>query len=196
MSRPLPPIVLGSSSRYRRELMSRLRLDFICDAPDIDEQALAGESPRAQAIRLARTKAAAVAARHAGACVIGSDQVAWSGGDRYGKPGTREAAIAQLTALSGRVIVFDTALCVIDGRDGSLHEALVPTEVAFRRLQAQEIERYIDLDTPLDCAGAAKSESLGISLLERMSGDDPTALVGLPLIRLAAILRDLGFSLP
>jgi septum formation protein len=196
MSPDLPPLVLGSSSRYRQELLSRLRIPFTTASPDIDESMLGSETPREQAIRLARSKAEAIAARFPGACVIGSDQVASSGGRRYGKPGSRDAAIAQLAELSGRTVVFDTALCVIDARNGTRHEALVPTEVVFRTLSRPEIERYIDLDDPLDCAGAAKSESLGIALLERLSGDDPTALVGLPLIRLSALLRDIGYPLP
>lgn len=196
MSPDLPPLVLGSSSRYRQELLSRLRVPFTTASPDIDESMLGYETPREQAIRLARSKAEAIAARFPGACVIGSDQVASCGGHRYGKPGSRDAAIAQLAELSGRTVVFDTALCVIDGRRSTRHEALVPTEVVFRALSRPEIERYVDLDDPLDCAGAAKSESLGIALLERLSGDDPTALVGLPLIRLSALLRGIGYPLP
>lgn len=196
MSPDLPPLVLGSSSRYRQELLSRLRVPFTTASPDIDESMLGYETPREQAIRLARSKAEAIAARFPGACVIGSDQVASCGGHRYGKPGSRDAAIAQLAELSGRTVVFDTALCVIDDRRGTRHEALVPTEVVFRALSRPEIERYVDLDDPLDCAGAAKSESLGIALLERLSGDDPTALVGLPLIRLSALLRGIGYPLP
>lgn len=192
----LPDLVLGSSSRYRRELLSRLRIPFITASPDIDESPDAGETPRALAARLARHKAEAIARRLPGHTVIGSDQVASCGNRQYGKPGTRDAAIAQLTELSGQTVVFDTALCVIDGRSGQPHEVLVPTEVVFRTLSHAEIERYVDLDDPLDCAGAAKSESLGIALLERLSGDDPTALVGLPLIRLSAILRELGYPLP
>lgn len=193
---PLPDLVLGSSSRYRRELLSRLRIPFTTASPDIDESPSVGETPRALAARLARQKAEAIARRLPGHTVIGSDQVASCGGRQYGKPGTRDAAIAQLAELSGQTVVFDTALCVIDGRSGQPNEAVVPTEVVFRPLSHAEIERYIDLDEPLDCAGAAKSESLGIALLERLSGDDPTALVGLPLIRLSAILRELGYTLP
>lgn len=196
MSEILPPIILGSSSRYRRELLARLRIPFDTQSPDVDESPLGDEAPRQQAIRLARLKADAIAARFPAACVIGSDQVASSGGARYGKPGSREAAIAQLLSLSAATVTFDTALCVIDPRDGRRHEANVPTEVVFRALSRAEIERYIDLDDPLDCAGAAKSESLGIALLERLSGDDPTALVGLPLIRLSHMLRDIGYRLP
>lgn len=192
----LPPLVLGSSSRYRRELLARLRLPFTTASPDIDESCLGDETPRAQAIRLARSKVQAIALRHPDSCVIGSDQVAWCGARRYGKPGTRDAAIAQLLELSGSTVTFDTALCVIDPRSGELHEAVAPTEVVFRTLSKGEIERYVEFDDPVDCAGAAKSESLGIVLLERLTGDDPTALVGLPLIELSRMLRRIGYPLP
>lgn len=190
------PLVLASSSRYRRELLERFQLAFTCCTPDIDETALDDESPRAQAVRLARVKAQAVAIAHPGSVVIGSDQVAWCADARYGKPGHRAAAIAQLEALSGKVAVFDTALCVLDTRSGATEETCVPTEVEFRRLSTGEIERYVDAEQPFDCAGAAKSEALGITLLERISGDDPTALIGLPLIALARMLRGAGYSLP
>jgi septum formation protein len=192
----LPPLILGSSSPYRRELLSRLLLPFTTRSPDIDESSLGDESPRAQAIRLARAKAMAISIREPGHCVIGSDQVASSGGQCYGKPGTREAAVAQLSTLSGTLASFDTALCVIDPRNNQQHEALVTTEVVFRTLSAEEIIRYVELDAPLDCAGSAKSEALGITLLDRLSGDDPTALVGLPLIALSRILRRIGYALP
>ncbi|AOF83833.1 septum formation protein Maf [Methyloversatilis sp. RAC08] len=196
MSDTPPPLVLGSSSRYRRELLARLRLPFTTASPDIDESCVGDESPRTQATRLARNKAQAIALRYPDSCIIGSDQVAWCGTRRYGKPGTRDAAIAQLLELSGSKVTFDTALCVIDARSGALHEAVVPTEVVFRTLSKTEIERYVELDDPVDCAGAAKSESLGIALLERLSGDDPTALVGLPLIELSRMLRRIGYQLP
>ncbi len=191
-----PPLILGSSSVYRRELLSRLRLPFLTQSPDIDESPLALETPRGQAVRLAKEKARAIASRSPGCCVIGSDQVASCAGRRYGKPGSREAAIAHLTALSGQTVTFDTALCVIDPRTGLCDEENVPTEVVFRTLSSAEIERYVELDNPLDCAGAAKSEALGITLLERLSGDDPTALVGLPLIALSRMLRNIGYPLP
>lgn len=192
----LPPLILGSSSPYRRALLSRLRIAFTTQSPDIDESRQGDETPSAQATRLARAKAEAIAARAPGCCIIGSDQVASSGGRRYGKPGTREAAIAQLTELSGATVIFDTALCVINPLTHTRHDANVPTEVVFRELSGTEIARYVDLDNPLDCAGAAKSEALGIALLERLTGDDPTALVGLPLIRLSHILRNIGYALP
>lgn len=190
------PLVLASSSRYRRELLERFQLAFTHCSPDIDETALDGESPRAQAVRLARTKAQAVAIARPGSVVIGSDQVAWCADTRYGKPGHRGAAIAQLTALSGKVAVFDTALCVLDTRSGAMDETCIPTEVEFRRLSMAEIERYVDAEQAFDCAGAAKSEALGITLLERISGNDPTALIGLPLIALAHMLRRAGYPLP
>lgn len=196
MSDTLPPLVLGSSSHYRRELLARLRLPFTTASPDIDESCLGDETPRAQAVRLARRKAQAIALRHPDSCIIGSDQVAWCGARRYGKPGTRDAAIAQLLELSGSEVTFDTALCVIDPCKRMLHEAVVPTEVVFRTLTKAEIERYVELDDPVDCAGAAKSESLGIALLQRLSGDDPTALIGLPLIELSHMLRRIGYPLP
>jgi septum formation protein len=196
MSETLPPLILGSSSPYRRELLMRLTLPFTTHSPDVDESRLDGEPAAAQARRLARLKADAIAARFPHACVIGSDQVASCRGQHYGKPGNRAAAIAQLAELSASTVVFDTALCVIDPRTGRHLEASVPTEVAFRALTPDEIERYVDIDTPFDCAGAAKSEALGIALLERLSGDDPTALVGLPLIRLSALLREIGYPLP
>ena len=196
MQDTLPPLVLGSSSRYRHELLSRLRLPFTTRSPDIDESRLNDESPRAQAIRLAKAKAMAISAHEPGCCIIGSDQVASNGKQRYGKPGTRDAAVEQLTELSGAIVIFDTALCVIDPRSGEHHEASVLTEVAFRTLSAREITRYVELDDPVDCAGAAKSEALGITLLDRLSGDDPTALVGLPLIALCRILRQIGYPLP
>ncbi|HEY9192941.1 MAG TPA: Maf family nucleotide pyrophosphatase [Methyloversatilis sp.] len=196
MSSHPPPLILGSSSRYRQELLSRLRVPFIAHSPDIDESAIDGETPSGQAMRLARLKAEAIAARFPDACIVGSDQVASCEGRRYGKPGTRRAACEQLAQLSGRTVVFDTALCVINARTGHRHEANVPTEVVFRSLSGSEIERYVELDDPVDCAGAAKIESLGITLLEKLAGDDPTALIGLPLIRLADILRNLGYPLP
>ena len=196
MSDHPPPLILGSSSRYRQELMSRLRVPFSAHSPNIDESAIDGETPCQQAMRLARLKAEAIAARFPDACIIGSDQVASCEGRRYGKPGSRRAACEQLAQLSGRTVVFDTALCVLDARTGRRHEANVPTEVVFRSLSGGEIERYVELDDPVDCAGAAKIESLGITLLEKLAGDDPTALIGLPLIRLADILRDLGYPLP
>lgn len=164
--------------------------------PDIDERPHAAESPRETATRLARAKALAAARRYPTAWVIGSDQVADLDGEPIGKPGTVEGARAQLRRLSGHTVLFHTALCVSHGQLERRHERLVTSEVAFRCLTDAEIDRYLDHEHVLDCAGSAKSEGLGISLLARLGGDDPTALVGLPLIALAAILRAEGFDVP
>lgn len=189
-------IVLASSSRYRRELLDRLQLPYRAWSPDIDETALAGEPPRETAVRLARLKAEAAGREHRGAWVIGSDQVADLDGTAMGKPGTLENARRQLRAASGHVVLFHTALCVLNARLERRHERLVTTEVAFRRLADAEIDRYLAREPALDCAGSAKAEGLGIGLLARLGGDDPTALIGLPLIALSAILRAEGFDVP
>ena len=189
-------LILSSGSSYRRDLLQRLGLSFDCWAPDVDETAAPREAPRATATRLARAKAEAAAVRYPQAWIIGSDQVAEDGGRPIGKPGTVEAARQQLRSMRGRVIHFHTALCVATPGGKRLHEELVSTEVAFRVLSDQEIDRYLEKEPALDCAGSAKSEGLGIALLQRLSGDDPTALIGLPLIALSAILRAEGFELP
>jgi septum formation protein len=189
-------IVLASGSRYRRELLGRLGLAFECWSPDIDESAPPGEAPAATAVRLAREKAGAAQSRWPDAWVIGSDQVADVDGRALGKPGTLDHARRQLRELSGRTVLFHTALCVAHAALGKRHEKLVTTEVAFRRLDDAEIERYLAREPALDCAGSAKSEGLGISLLARLDGGDPTALVGLPLIALAEVLRAEGFQVP
>jgi septum formation protein len=188
--------VLASGSRYRKELLERLRLPFDTWSPDVDELPLAAEPPRETAIRLARVKAQAGAKRFANAWVIGSDQVADLDGKPIGKPGTAARARRQLQDVSGHCVLFHTALCVWNARLERHHERLVSTEVCFRRLTDAEIDRYIELEPAFDCAGSAKSEGLGVSLLSRMVGEDPTALVGLPLIALAAILRAEGFDIP
>ncbi|GMV54743.1 MAG: Maf-like protein [Betaproteobacteria bacterium] len=193
---PTQPLILASTSPFRKALLDRLGLPFDIVAPDVDESAQADESPSMQASRLARTKAAAVSVRHPTACVIGSDQVAHSGGRRYGKPGSRARAIEQLLELSCREVMFETAVCLAFGQHGPKHEALVPTTLKFRQLSLAEIERYVDRDDPIACAGAAKSESLGIALLEWVRSDDPTALIGLPLIALSTMLRQAGYVLP
>lgn len=190
-----PALILASGSRYRAELLSRLRLPFETWSPGVDESALPDEAPARTAARLARLKAEAGARAHAGRCVIGSDQVADCGGHAVNKPGTPEGARAQLRELSGRPVLFHTALCVI-GSTGRRYERLVTTDVVFRSLNEAEIERYLAAEPAHDCAGSAKSEGLGISLLHRLGGDDPTALVGLPLIALAQILRAEGFPVP
>ncbi|HET7730110.1 MAG TPA: Maf family nucleotide pyrophosphatase [Usitatibacter sp.] len=189
-------LVLASGSPYRRELLGRLGVAFETWAPDVDESALPSEPPRETAVRLARLKAEAAARRYPQAWVIGSDQVADLDGRPLGKPGTVENARAQLRDVSGHSVLFHTALCVSNLREARRHERLVTTDVAFRRLTAAEIDRYLAREPALDCAGSAKSEGLGISLLSRLGGEDPTALVGLPLIALSAILRAEGFDVP
>lgn len=187
-------IILASSSRYRADLLSRLGLAFEPWSPSVDESALSGERCVDTARRLARLKAEAGHRRFPGAIVIGSDQVADLDGTPINKPGTLELAREQLRQLSGRTACFHTALCLI-GAAGP-REAVVPTTVRFRPLSLGEIDRYLDKEPAIDCAGSAKSEGLGISLLEAMTGDDPTALVGLPLIALAAMLRAEGLPVP
>ena len=194
---PLPrALVLGSTSRYRRELLQRLHLPFTVTAPDVDETPLPGEAPRDLALRLALAKARAVAALHPGAVVIGSDQVADLAGLPLGKPGTHERAVAQLRRMSGHTVVFQTALAVVCQATGFEQVDLAPVEVRFRPLSDDEIERYLHAEQPYDCAGSAKSEGLGISLLDAIVSDDPTALVGLPLIRTCRMLRAAGLTLP
>ncbi|MGP1629832.1 MAG: Maf family nucleotide pyrophosphatase, partial [Giesbergeria sp.] len=177
------PLVLGSTSRYRRELLDRLRLPFTVAAPATDETALPNETPRALALRLALAKAHAVAALYPQAIVIGSDQVADLAGEPLGKPGDHDRASAQLRRMSGRTVVFQTAVAVVCAATGFEEVDLAPVEVRFRTLTDAEIERYLHAEQPYDCAGSAKSEGLGIALLEAIVSDDPTALVGLPLIR-------------
>jgi septum formation protein len=177
-------------------LLERFRIPFETDRPEVDEAAHPGELPPATADRLAIEKARAVATRHPIALVIGSDQVAHLGADVFGKPGTPERAVEQLRRMSGKTVVFHTALAVLNTASGHVQYDSVPTRVRFRELSDQEIVRYVEKESPLDCAGSAKSEGLGISLLESLSGDDPTALVGLPLISLARMLRNEGISLP
>jgi septum formation protein len=187
-------LVLASTSRYRRALLERLRLPFDVARPDVDEAVLAGETPLATATRLAEAKAAAVAAARPEAWVIGSDQVADLDGAALGKSGGRDAAIAQLQAMSGRVVAFRTAVCVMRG--DQRYSAVDATMVRFRALAAEEIARYVDAEQPYDCAGSFKSEGLGIVLFEAIETRDPTALVGLPLIATADLLRRAGFALP
>jgi septum formation protein len=191
---PVPPLVLGSTSRYRRELLARLRLPFETDAPRVDETPHPGETPAALALRLALEKGREVASRHPGAVVIGADQVCDLDGDSLGKPGTHERAVQQLHRLSGRRAVFQTALAVLRPDAGYERALLAPVTVRFRHLSAAEIERYLQLEQPYDCAGSAKCETLGIALLEAIESDDPTALVGLPLIRTAMLLREAGID--
>jgi len=185
-------LLLASTSRYRRELLSRLMLPFDAVAPDVDETPLPGESPEGTASRLARAKAQVVARLHPSAVVIGSDQVAEFDGLRLDKPGTRDRAIAQLEAVSGRAVEFRTAVCVAAAGGARISEALVPTRVTFRAFDRATAERYVDLEQPLDCAGSAKAEGLGIALIASIVGDDPTALIGLPLIATVTLLREFG----
>ncbi len=189
-------LLLGSTSPYRRELLARLRLPFDTDAPRVDETPQPGEAPRALALRLALAKARDVAARHRQAIVIGSDQVADLAGRPLGKPGTHERAVAQLRAMRGQTVVFQTALAVVCAATGFEQTDLAAVEVRFRDLTDDEIERYLRAEQPYDCAGSAKSEGLGIALLDAIHSDDPTALVGLPLIRTARLLRAAGLRLP
>nr|WP_246232925.1 Maf family nucleotide pyrophosphatase [Usitatibacter rugosus] len=189
-------IILASGSAYRRELLGRLGLPFQSWSPDVDEKALPGESPRETAIRLARSKANAGGAAHPQSLVIGSDQVAELDGLPLGKPGNRENAVAQLRSMRGRTVHFHTALCLLNAATQRAQERLVTTPVEFRPLEDAEIERYLDREPAFDCAGSAKSEALGISLLSRQGGDDPTALVGLPLIALSEMLRSEGIAVP
>ena len=171
-------------------------MPFECWSPDIEETPRDAEPPRQLAARLARTKAEAAARRYPKSWIIGSDQVADLDGTPINKPGTLELARRQLRQLSGHTVLFHTALCVWNAREERRHERVVTTDVAFRRLTDAEIDRYLELEPAFDCAGSAKSEGLGVSLLSRLGGDDPTALVGLPLIALAAILRGEGFDVP
>lgn len=189
-------LVLASTSPYRRELLQRLQLPFETTAPEVDETAHPGEAPATTALRLAEAKARAVAVRHPRALIIGSDQVAAQGSQRFGKPGTRANASAQLRAMRGREIVFHTGLCLLDAANGSAQTRCVDIHVGFRDLSDAEIESYLDKEDALNCAGSAKSEGLGISLLSYLRGDDPNALVGLPLIALCDMLRAAGVTLP
>ena len=191
---PPPPLILASTSRYRRELLERLRLPFDVVSPQVDETPQAGESPAALAVRLAAAKAAAVAALHPRAVVIGSDQVAELDGAPIGKPGNHERAVAQLRTMRGRSVVFYTAVAVQRAATGYAGAALAPVTVRFRDLADAEIEHYLRTEQPYDCAGSAKCETLGIALLAAIESDDPTALVGLPLIRTCALLREAGID--
>lgn len=187
-------LVLGSTSRYRRGLLERLRLPFVVASPDIDEDALPGEAPVETALRLSEAKARAVAGRFEDALVIGSDQVADCDGRPISKPGGRPQAIAQLRELSGRTVVFYTGVALVDSRSGRCRSELVAVTSAFRTLTDDEIATYVDREEPYDCAGAVRSERLGIALFERITSDDPTALIGLPLIALTRLLRAEGID--
>jgi septum formation protein len=199
-----PRLILASSSRYRRELLERLRLPFDVITPDIDETPLEGETPEGTAVRLSIAKARAAAARVTvasgaagapGPIVIGSDQVATCDGRQIGKPGTHDNARAQLQSMRGKSVEFHSALCLFDSRSNHIQSADIVTRVQFRELSDAEIEAYLLAETPYDVAGSAKSEGLGITLVDAIHSDDPTALVGLPLIALSRMLRAAGFPL-
>ena len=189
------PLILASTSRYRRELLQRLRLPFEVHSPDVDETPLPGETPEALALRLALSKAHTVAARFPEAIVIGSDQVADLDGEPLGKPGDHARATAQLQRMRGRTLVFRTAVAVVCTASGFVEHDVAPVRVVFRALSDVAIESYLQAETPYDCAGSAKSEGLGIALLETIDSDDPTALIGLPLIRTSRMLRAAGIEL-
>jgi septum formation protein len=190
------PLVLASTSRYRRALLERLGIPFTAIAPMADETPLAGESPAATALRLAEAKARSLAGDHPGALIVGSDQVANCDGRAVGKPGNRSNAIAMLALLSGRTVVFHTGVALFDTASGRCHTAMVDVRSTFRPLGAEEIEAYVDREQPYDCAGAVKSEGVGIALFDAIESDDPTALIGLPLITLAGMLREAGVPVP
>ena len=190
-----PRIILGSSSSYRKELLARLRLPFDVIAPDIDETALPAESPEATAMRLAEQKALAISALAPNALVIGSDQVATLDGIQIGKPGNHANALAQLQLMRGREVIFHTALCLLDSRPGArypLQMENVQTTVSLRDLPDAELDAYLKIEQPYDCAGSARNEGLGIALISAIRGTDPTALTGLPLIALTGMLRQAG----
>lgn len=186
------PLVLGSTSPFRRELLQRLQIAFSTESPDVDEQPLAGEGPESLVRRLAEAKAREAGRRHPAALVIGSDQVACIEGQILGKPGGRDQAIAQLGGASGKRVSFYTGLCLLNTAANRAQIECVPFHVQFRSLTQREIEHYVDREQPFNCAGSFKSEGLGIALFERLEGDDPTALIGLPLIRLVAMLAAEG----
>lgn len=188
-------LILGSTSPYRRELMQRLHCSFDTAAPDIDETRLAGESARDMVLRLSLQKAQAVAAQYPDALIIGSDQCAVLHEQVIGKPGSHENAVKQLQNSSGQTVAFLTGLCLYDSRDGSYQLDVVPFAVDFRELSDAEIDAYLRKDQPYNCAGSFRSESLGITLFKRMHGDDPSALMGLPLIRLSQMLKQAGVDL-
>ena len=194
MSKVPPPVVLASTSRYRRQLLERLGWPFEVASPGIDETALPNERPAATALRLAEAKAHAVARRHADALVIGSDQVAELDGRPIGKPADHQDARAQLRVASGRTVVFHTGVALVDARSGRCRVRLVDVASTFRTLGDDDIERYLLREQPYDCAGSVKSEGFGIALFERIESDDPTALIGLPLIAVTALLREEGLD--
>lgn len=194
--RSLPRIVLASSSMYRKALLARIGLDCTAISPDIDENALQNEAPAATALRLAESKARRIARHEPAALIIGSDQIAVLDDQLIGKPGSHAAATRQLQAMSGKTVVFHTALCLLNSGTHAVQLANVPTTVHFRELDAAQIERYLRQDQPYDCSGSAKIESLGITLVAQVESHDPTALIGLPLIALTGMLQKEGILIP
>ncbi|HET7776836.1 MAG TPA: Maf family nucleotide pyrophosphatase [Azospira sp.] len=190
-----PPLILASTSPFRRELLSRLRIPFDTVNPEVDESPLAGESPEQTALRLSEAKARAVAQQFPDALIIGSDQVACLDGQAFGKPGNHERAVAQLKLMRGRSVNFYTGLCLYNSGKNTIQLQGIPTLVTFRSLGDDEIERYLRAETPYNCAGSAKAEGLGISLIAKMEGEDPNALIGLPLIALCDMLRAESFPI-
>lgn len=186
------PLILASTSPYRKSLLTRLGLPFATVVPKVDESPQDGETPANLALRLSAAKASAVAAAYPDALIIGSDQVAELDGKALGKPGSRERAVEQLRAMSGRLLVFHSGLALLDARDGNIQVLTVPTTVEFRELDAGWIEQYVAREPAFDCAGSAKAEGLGISLMRRIQSDDPTSLIGLPLIALTHMLAQRG----
>lgn len=189
-------LILGSTSPFRKELLQKLGLSFAVDSPDIDETMLADEQPDEFVQRLALEKARAVAVRHENSLVIGSDQVACIDSSILGKPGTRDKAIDQLSNASGKRVSFYTGLCLLNSASGESQVVCEPFHVHFKQISQAQIERYLDAEQPYNCAGSFKSEGLGISLFEKLEGDDPNALIGLPLIRLIAMLEREGVAVP
>lgn len=194
----LPHLILASGSAYRRELLSRLHLPFEAIAPDIDESALPHESPEQTALRLAQRKAHAIAQKYPESIIIGSDQVATLEGEQIGKPGTHGAALKQLQKMRGKEVIFHTALCLLDNRKMQSGHAVqsenIQTLVRFRDLRDAELDAYLRIEQPYDCAGSAKNEGLGIVIIEKIVSEDPTALTGLPLITLTSMLRNIGVT--
>jgi septum formation protein len=190
------PLILASSSPYRKELLSRLCIPFTCIAPDIDETPFSDESTDALIERLSIEKAQVIAKQHPNAWVIGSDQVADFNGQAIGKPGTHEKALVQLQMMRGKTVVFKTGLCLMNHQSQRSIYICIPTKVTFHDLEDALLENYLHTEKPYDCAGSAKSEGLGICLLSKIKSDDPTALIGLPLISLSGLLRTVGYAIP
>ena len=190
-----PQIILASSSPFRRELLDRLEISFTTASPDVDESALKNEKPEETALRLSEAKARKVASEHSEAFIIGSDQVAYLDDEIFGKPGNHENAVKQLQKMRGRTVNFFTGLCLFNAQTGKAHVRGIPTRVTFRDLSDDEIENYLRKEQPYNCAGSAKSEGLGIALIAKMEGEDPSALIGLPLIALCDLFREENINL-